>query len=124
MLSLAESGEEIMNTGLEKIRENEKACMARFIAGLQSIKKITPCGTMDPTRSVALVSILVRGCDAGEVSKRLFEEYGIITRSGLHCSPKAHKTAGTFPDGTIRFSFGRGTTEAEIDLMLEALSTF
>jgi selenocysteine lyase/cysteine desulfurase len=124
LLSLAASVEEILHTGLEKTRENERVCMERFLIGLKNIKKIEPCGTLDPARSVALISMLVRGYDAGEVSLRLFEKYGIITRSGLHCSPLAHKTAGTFPGGTVRFSFGRGTTEAEVDLMLEALSTF
>ena len=85
-------------------------------------KSAVPCGTLDPARSVTLVSLQVKGYDAGEVSERLFEKHGIITRSGLHCSPLAHKTAGTYPEGTIRFSFGQGTTEAEIDTILEALS--
>jgi selenocysteine lyase/cysteine desulfurase len=92
------------------------------MAGLRNIKKIVPCGTLDPDRSVAVVSLLVQGYEAGEAALRLFEKYGIITRSGQHCSPLAHKTAGTFPGGTLRFSFGRETTEAEIDTMLEALS--
>jgi cysteine desulfurase family protein len=127
MLSIAASVEEILSVGVETIRERERKLTARFIAGLQTIKsavgKITPCGTLDPDRCVPVVSVEVKGCDAGEVSRRLFEEHGIITRSGLHCSPLAHKTAGTFPAGTVRFSFGCETTEAEIDTMLEALES-
>jgi len=122
ILSLAASVEEILHTGVGKIREHERACLARFLAGLQGMGKISPCGTLDPDRSVAVVSLVVKGYDPGEVSLRLFERHGIITRSGLHCSPLAHKTAGTFPDGSVRFSFGRGTTEGEIDAVLEALS--
>jgi cysteine desulfurase family protein len=122
ILSLAASVEEILRTGLEAIRERESALTARFIAGLGAIEKVTPCGTLDPARSVALVSLVVRGCDAGEASRLLFERHGIVTRSGLHCAPLAHKSAGTYPEGTVRFSFGRGTTEAEIDAALEALS--
>jgi selenocysteine lyase/cysteine desulfurase len=121
ILSLAASVEEILRTGCERIRVRERALTARFIAGLRDIHKITPRGTCDPDQSVAVVSVVVPGYDAGEVSRRLFEHYGIITRSGLHCSPLAHKTAGTFPGGTIRFSFGRGTTETDIDAILEAL---
>ena len=122
ILSLAASAEEILRTGVENIREKERSHAARFMAGLRNIKKITPYGTLDPDRSVAVVSLIVRGYDSGEVSQRLFESYGIVTRNGLHCAPLAHRTAGTFPDGTVRFSFGRGTTETAIDTMLEALS--
>ncbi|MDR3342906.1 MAG: aminotransferase class V-fold PLP-dependent enzyme [Treponema sp.] len=123
ILSLAISVEEILRTGVERIREHECALTARFIAGLREIKKIKIHGTLDPDRSVSVVSIAVQGCDAGEVSRYLFENHGIITRSGLHCSPLAHKTAGTYPDGTVRFSFGSRTTEEDIDTVLEALST-
>jgi cysteine desulfurase family protein len=122
ILSLAASVEEILRAGCETIRARERTFTARFIAGLRDIQKIKGCGTLDADRSVAVVSVVVPGYDAGEISRRLFERHGIITRSGLHCSPLAHKTAGTFPRGTIRFSFGRGNTEAEIDAILEALA--
>jgi selenocysteine lyase/cysteine desulfurase len=122
ILSLAVSVEEILRIGIERIRERERSLTARFMAGLKQIKKVAVYGTLDPDRSVALVSIAVRGYDAGEAARHLFEKYGIVTRSGLHCSPLAHKTAGTYPGGTVRFSFGNGTTEEEIDAMLEALA--
>jgi selenocysteine lyase/cysteine desulfurase len=122
ILSLAASVEEILRIGLENIRERELVHTARFLSGLGEIKNVRPCGTCDPARCVPVVSVLVRGYGAGEVSRLLFEKHGVITRSGLHCSPLAHQSAGTFPDGTVRFSFGRGTTEEEVDAMLEALS--
>ncbi|MDR0663312.1 MAG: aminotransferase class V-fold PLP-dependent enzyme [Spirochaetaceae bacterium] len=122
ILSLAASVEEILRLGVEKIRDREKGHTARFLAGLRGIKKVKPLGTLDPERSVAVVSLTVEGYDAGEVSRLLFERHGIITRSGLHCSPLAHETCGTFPGGTVRFSFGRGTQDAEVDAILDALS--
>jgi cysteine desulfurase family protein len=122
ILSLAVSVEEILHAGVEKIRERERDLTARFTAGLGEIKKIKLYGPLDPERRAAPVSVVIRGYDAGGASRYLFEEYGIITRSGLHCAPLAHKTAGTYPEGTVRFSFGRETTEEEIDRVLEALS--
>jgi cysteine desulfurase family protein len=125
ILSLAVSIEEILRISVEKIREHERTLTARFIAGLRQIEKIKCFGPLDsdrPDRTVALVSLVIRGYDCGDASRRLFETCGIVTRSGLHCSPLAHKSAGTYPDGTVRFSFGRGTTEQEIDAVLEALS--
>ncbi|GHT61476.1 class V aminotransferase [Spirochaetia bacterium] len=121
ILSLAASVEEILRTGVESIRERERVITARFLSGLRTIKKIRVCGTLDPDRSVSVVSVVIPGRDAADVSRLLFEGRGIITRSGLHCSPLAHRTAGTFPGGTVRFSFGNGTREDEIDAILEAL---
>ena len=122
ILSLAVSVEEILRTGVEKIREREQSLTARFITGLEDIKKITLYGPREPDRRAAPVSVVVRGYDAGEAARFLFEKHGIITRSGLHCAPLAHKTAGTYPAGTVRFRFGRETREDEIDAALEALS--
>ena len=51
----------------------------------------------------------------------LANEYEILTRCGLHCSPSAHQTYGTFPQGTVRFSFNSSNTIAEIDAALDAL---
>ncbi|MDR3146818.1 MAG: aminotransferase class V-fold PLP-dependent enzyme, partial [Treponema sp.] len=122
ILSLAVSVEELLRAGVETIRKRERDLTARFIAGLRDIKKVTPSGTLDADRSVALVSLVIRGYDAGEASRYLFENHGIVTRSGLHCASLAHRTAGTYPGGTVRFSFGRETTEEEIDAILEALA--
>ncbi|MDR3302485.1 MAG: aminotransferase class V-fold PLP-dependent enzyme [Spirochaetaceae bacterium] len=121
-LGIAVSIEEILRGVVEKIREHECKLTARFIAGLRTMKKITIYGTGDAARSVALVSIVVEGYDAGDLSRQLFEKHGIITRSGLHCAPLAHMTAGTYPSGAVRFSFGSGTTEGDIDTMLLSLA--
>ena len=51
----------------------------------------------------------------------LDETFGISTRVGLHCAPAAHQTLGTFPTGTIRFSFGFFNTEDDADRAAAAL---
>ena len=48
-------------------------------------------------------------------------QYGILTRCGLHCAPSAHKTLGTFPQGTVRFSLGWASAEADVDAALAAI---
>ena len=55
---------------------------------------------------VAVVSLNIEGKDPSEVGYALDEQYGIMTRVGLHCAPLAHRTIGTYPIGTVRFSFG------------------
>lgn len=56
-----------------------------------------------------------------QVADALDTDYGIMTRVGLHCAPSAHQTLGTYPTGTIRFSFGWWNTEGEVERALEAL---
>ena len=48
-------------------------------------------------------------------------DHGILTRCGLHCAPSAHKMLDTFPRGTVRFSLGFASTEADVDGALEAI---
>jgi hypothetical protein len=43
--------------------------------------------------------------DCEEFAQKLADR-GIAVRAGLHCAPLAHQSAGTFPSGTVRLSFG------------------
>jgi selenocysteine lyase/cysteine desulfurase len=52
----------------------------------------------------------------------LDKDYGIMTRCGLHCAPSAHKTLGTFPKGTVRFSFSHSNTMEEVEYAIDAIN--
>lgn len=69
-----------------------------------------------------MVSVQTLQKDMAEAAYELDTAFGIQTRVGLHCAPSAHKTLGTYPSGTIRFSFGPENTKEELDLALHALS--
>ena len=69
-----------------------------------------------------MVSIQTLDVDCADAAFRLDFEYGIETRVGLHCAPNAHKTLGTYPTGTIRFSFGNFNTEDDVDAAIRALT--
>ena len=97
-----------------------KLC-AMFVDGLKQVPKIKIYGPDKLQKKVPTVSITVEGCDMGELAFRLDAEYGIMIRSGLHCSPLGHKTIGTFPEGTLRFSFGYFNTEEEVKYGIEAI---
>jgi len=57
------------------------------------------------------------------IGARLDEEFGVLARVGLHCAPAAHRTIGTFPTGTVRFSPGPFATEDQIARALAAVRT-
>ena len=79
-------------------------------------------GKKDICNRCAVVSLQTLNLDMARAAYELDASYGIMTRVGLHCAPNAHKTLGTYPEGTIRFSFGSTNTCDEIDLALHALS--
>jgi cysteine desulfurase family protein len=107
--------------GLARIRQKEQEMTQRLIDGLQSIPGVCVYGCGNAERQVAICSFNIRGLTPSEISMELDEEFGIMSRPGLHCAPVAHQTINTFPQGTVRLSPGYFTTEEEIALALEAV---
>ena len=68
-----------------------------------------------------IVSVNIADMDSAEVSDILMNEYGIATRSGIHCAPLMHKFFGTQNQGMVRFSFSYYNTVDEINEAAEAL---
>ena len=120
IISLKAAAEAITAVGLSTIRAREKNLTTHFVDGLRQLP-VTVYGHYAAECWTPLVSINIPGMDAGLVARQLSEEFEIETRSGLHCSPLAHKSIDTFPYGTLRFSFGADTSEQELEYVLDAL---
>ncbi len=105
----------------EAIYLHEKLLTARFMDGLAAIKRVCVPGAPAAGR-VGVVSVAFLGADNAEAAFALESRYKISTRCGLHCAPAAHKTLGTYPQGTVRFSFGPKNTAGEVDLALDAIA--
>ena len=108
--------------GLDTLRAHEETLMTRFLIGLDSITNVRLAGPADISHRVSVFSLDFIGQDNAMVGDRLEQEFGILTRCGLHCAPNAHKTLDTFPRGTVRFSFGWSTTEQDVDAALNAIA--
>ena len=108
-------------TGLDAIREKELALAGILMEGLADLEGVRLVGLPSLQDRVAVVSVDFPGRDNGEITHRLDREYGIQTRCGLHCSPAAHKTLGTFPQGTVRFSPDHFNTEEEMHAVIAAV---
>lgn len=120
IISLKSSIQEIQAIGVEKILIHERLLVAKFLTGLKKLP-VQILGTQDAEKSVPVVSIVVPKMDSSVLAQELAMRFQIITRSGIHCSPSAHETAGTLETGAVRFSFGWETTRAEIEYALSAL---
>ncbi|MFQ5923413.1 MAG: aminotransferase class V-fold PLP-dependent enzyme, partial [Anaerolineales bacterium] len=93
----------ITEKGISNIAAHERALVAQFIAGAQDIPGLVLYGPTDTERRCAVVSFNLEGLLPSEVGQLLDQEFGILSRVGLHCAPGAHRTLGTFPRGTVRF---------------------
>ena len=111
----------LMKEGISDIREKEMALTKRFLEGLTRFPNVAVIGKKDLTNRTAVVSIQIKDKDIAQVAYLLDKQYHIMTRVGMHCAPNAHKTLGTYPVGTLRFSFGPENTFEEVDLCLKAL---
>lgn len=118
--SLAWLGEK----GIDAVRGHELALTQRLLDGLRPLaaaRRVRLAGLPGTEGRTGVVSIQTPGYDLSQVAHDLDARFGIQTRVGLHCAPSAHKTLGTFPAGTIRFSLGWANTEADVDLAISAL---
>ncbi|OGW01913.1 MAG: hypothetical protein A3D20_07130 [Nitrospinae bacterium RIFCSPHIGHO2_02_FULL_39_82] len=111
----------IQNEGLEKIRDKELHLATEILNGLKKIKGVTLYGPSNSMDRVSVISFNIDGKDPAEVGNILNEKYDIMSRVGLHCSPNAHRTIGTFPEGTVRVSVGYFNTEDDIDKLIKAV---
>ncbi len=109
----------IEGRGMDNILNHELMLRQEFINKISNIKKLKIIGARD--NAAPVVSIDVDGIDIALVADKLDREYNIQCRVGLHCAPIAHKTLGTYPKGTIRFSFGCFNTVEEVDYCATAL---
>ena len=105
---------------------NMHAMTAKLYEGLAGIDgiKVVGAGLGDSgsnRKRTNVISIVSPKKDLAYISSQLLERCGIETRVGLHCSPAAHRTIGTFSGGTLRFSPGPFTTDLEIDTTLRCL---
>ena len=116
----------LRETGMDTIRAHELTLTKRFLDGLapmQAENRVKILGLPDIQNRAGVVSIQPVAQDPADLAAILDERFGIATRVGLHCAPAAHQTLGTFPTGTIRFSFGFFNTESDVDCAISALDT-
>ncbi|MDD3140436.1 MAG: aminotransferase class V-fold PLP-dependent enzyme [Lachnospiraceae bacterium] len=109
--------------GIANIHQAKMNLTSYFLEELKQFEAIKVIGKQDLQDRVAVISIDVEGYDNGMIAFRLEQEYGIMTRVGLHCAPLAHRSLSTYPQGTIRFSFGEKNTIEEIDICIKAFKS-
>jgi len=106
---------------IQTIKAHKDLLCKTFINRVKEVKGVRIYGPLLTKEKTAVVSFNIRSKDPADIATLLDQKYQIMVRVGLHCSPYAHKTIGTFPDGTIRVSFSIFNTIKEIDYFIESL---
>ncbi len=91
------------------------------MTGRRSIPGVRLYARPATTERIGVVSFVIDGMTTSKTGLLLDRRYAIMSRIGLHCAPIAHRTLGTFPDGTVRFGFGYFNTPEEVDHALDAI---
>ncbi len=118
---LAAGLEFIRTTGRETIRRHEEHLTRLLLDGLSQIQGVTVHGPPASGSRGSAVSLTMAGRSVADLAFLLDRRFGIMARAGLHCTPAAHRSITTFPQGALRLSPGFFNTEAEIQAVLAAL---
>lgn len=109
----------IEETGIKTIHRMKLELTQYFLENVKEFSNIRIVGKEGMKDRVAVVSLDFVQEDNAVIAFELEQNYGIMTRVGLHCAPIAHRTLHTYPQGTVRFAFSASNTRDEIDQCIE-----
>ena len=113
----------LKEAGIDNMRKEKMEITKYFLDQVKEIDGVKVAGKKTVEGRLGVVSIDFEGFDNSIVSFYLSSKYKIMTRVGMHCAPRAHKTLKTFPQGTVRFSFSHFNTKEEVDICINAIKT-
>ena len=113
----------LKEAGIDNMRNEKMEITKYFLDQVKEIDGVKVAGKKTVEGRLGVVSIDFEGFDNSIVSFYLSSKYKIMTRVGMHCAPRAHKTLKTFPQGTVRFSFSHFNTKEEVDVCIDAIKT-
>ena len=101
----------VMSKTPARIGAYERRLINKFCSELEKIPNVIVYDKNGYKTSA--VSFNIKNVDC-ELTGQKLEQYGVAVRTGLHCAPLAHSTAGTLETGTVRVSVSAFNTEKEI----------
>jgi len=98
-----------------KVEQSNHSKLIELLSKYENINIIKPKGDC-----VGVVSCLFEGYSSDNIGNVL-NKHNVAVRTGMHCSPFAHKFLGTFPSGTVRFSVSYFTNNSDFMILENAL---
>lgn len=110
----------VKDKGIASILEHERSLL-EFVSSNIDESKIEIFKSTNTDIQCGVLSLRHRIFACDELASRLADA-GICVRSGLHCSPLAHKTASTYETGTVRLSFSPFASETQLHYVCRILN--
>ena len=110
-------------TGTGRILRHERQLTRWLGQMLRKMERVEVFLAEDAALQTGVLSFRVDGMDCEEVGQRL-SQAGIAVRTGLHCAPFAHRSAGTLETGTVRVSTSAFNTQREVEQTARVLRSF
>lgn len=111
----------VSRLGIRHIEEKERELLELMVNGLKNYDEVEIYGPSDLSRRVPVVPFNIKNVDSSEVGFILDRIYDIAVRTGLHCSPLAHRTIGTSEKGAIRASLSYFNTREDVTTLVNAV---
>lgn len=124
LVGLGVALEQVATADFSEIRRQEMERTGQLIEGFRSLPNVTVHVPGPLEHQLGVVSISVPDFEPQILATLLDQEFGVQTRAGLHCAPRAHAWLGTLEQGgTVRFSIGHDTTSNDIQAAVDAVRT-
>lgn len=123
IIGLSEGVAWLLEEGVERIWRQERALMKIMLDGLGDCEGLRLYGPATMENRCGVFSVRIEGFDDPlDLSAALERQFGLLTRSGIHCAPRAHRTLGTDSlGGATRFSLGPFLTGDDVRFATGAL---
>jgi cysteine desulfurase / selenocysteine lyase len=120
---LSEGVQWVIDRGVDNIRAHELDLVRTFIDGVGDIDGLTYFGPQGVRDRLGVFSVRVEAFSPTQLAAALENDYGILTRPGLHCAPLIHAALGTTScGGTTRLSFGPFLSKQDVKFATDALA--
>jgi SufS family cysteine desulfurase len=118
-VGLAAALQYVERLGWDAVRRHDESLVSYAVQAVEGLEGVHVIG--EPTRRPSgIVSFVVDGIHPYDVGGH-FDRHGIAVRCGVHCTSTFLDSLGLV--GTVRLSFAVYNTQAEIDLVCQALET-
>ncbi len=122
LIGLSEGVKYVADQTVEKLMAHDLDLVRTFLEGVSNIEGLTYFGPQGVRHRIGVFTIKIDGYDPQELSAILESQFGILTRSGIHCAPLAHAAIGTLQSGgATRFSFGPFLSKQDVKFATDAL---
>ncbi len=120
IVALGKGVEWVLSYGVDRIHEHKVKLLNIMHEGLKNFEGIRLFGPQGTEERTAIVPVIFNRLSPRAAAKRLWDNFMIAIRAGLHCAPHIHFDLGA-PEGTARFSFGANNTEEDAQYAVYAI---